>query len=225
MALHIYRYQWRGVSVQAINRILSPITPALVAGILPPVLIDMQADDTAKGDLDTAMNQQGWNFLLADPPSTLPAVEPGAHVLNTLDIPLPDSTLVVISFDTPQFNDGGVWSAGPTSNRLTAPLDGKYQISGHAILATNLGGFPGDRILGVRHQPSGRTIAADGAPGTVNTPSSQRNVVTIFRLLAGEFVELIALQNSGQPAQILGSTNPLVGAQDTPTFEMIRLGD
>lgn len=69
MAIQIYRYRWRGVDIAAVNSILDPNLPASVVAVGPDPMIDVQADDSTKSDLDVAMEAQGWEFLLMNPSS------------------------------------------------------------------------------------------------------------------------------------------------------------
>src|SRR5262245_32810172 len=72
MTLHVYRYQWLGVTTQYINERIDPAFPATFFDFGADHLQDIQADSSAKSDLDAVMAQQGWSFVTTDPPAAIP---------------------------------------------------------------------------------------------------------------------------------------------------------
>jgi len=68
--IHTYRYKWNGVNITHVNRLLSPLFPAVFLVTGPSILVDVSADDSAKADLDDAMGEQGWSFESQDPVGT-----------------------------------------------------------------------------------------------------------------------------------------------------------
>jgi hypothetical protein len=112
-----------------------------------------------------------------------------------------------ITFNAAVWQYGAVWSVvNPT--RLYAPVSGNYLISAGISFATNSTGARGAaiRLNGATFIRAGMTAAVAGFE--THMPS----VVKVAQLVAGDYVEVMAYQDSGGAlnAVVLGSLSPEV---------------
>jgi hypothetical protein len=111
------------------------------------------------------------------------------------------------------FDTGGLFS-GLFPTRLTAPVAGKYQITGQALVT--IGGLGGPETLLFLQLDGVTRIAASIGAATTVTPS-YRQVTTLYDLAAGQYVELFANQVGGVAGTILANTD------DSPDLMMVRV--
>lgn len=111
-----------------------------------------------------------------------------------------NNVLHTVSFDTVAFDQGGLANLGTFPTRLTVPEDGIYIATAGGIWDANLAGgrfhFLNSNLAG------GTTIAESSSLSDVQLGFS---IGGIFEFTAGEFVELIVLQNSGGSRNLLGT--------------------
>ena len=105
---------------------------------------------------------------------------------------IPNNASTAVIFSTSRWDDAGFWVIG-SPTRFTLPADGTYEISGHLAYASNPTGqrwieirANGTRLLALSQVPSGN---ASGNPTVLS-------VSTLYRGLAGEYIELVAYQLS-----------------------------
>lgn len=144
---------------------------------------------------------------------------PAAVVTNGADIAIPgDASHNFLSFDTNQVNIDGVHSTSTNPGRLTAPIDGLYEVHGEANwLGGSSTGFRELEIYSSTASRVGVTTAQD--PGGIGVIES---VSALVLLHAGDYVTLSARQDSGISITIKGTTSE--GAPDTPVFDMHWVG-
>jgi hypothetical protein len=118
---------------------------------------------------------------------------PGAHVKGTGSAELVSSGAgKALSFDTADFNVGGVYDAAHP-DRLTAPVAGRYLIIGSAMWAAN----------GVGSRQLYLTVNSTALESNITTGNSEvgegngQQVESVRHLDAGDVVQLIAYQDSG----------------------------
>jgi len=145
---------------------------------------------------------------------------PAAVVTNTGDVSIPgDGSHNILSFDTNQVNIDGVHSTTINSSRLTAPIDGLYEVHGEVKWGTGVStGFREIEIY------LGTFAAREGVneiPDT-NGLGVAQGVSALVHLHAGDYVILSARQTSGSAISIAGTTSE--GAPDTPEFDMHWVG-
>jgi hypothetical protein len=141
---------------------------------------------------------------------------PAAVVTNTGDVSIPgDASHNVLSFDTNQINIGGVHSTTINSSRLTAPIDGLYEV--HAQVKWGVGVSGGFRELEIYLGSFSAREAVNEIPDTTGLGVAQE-VSALVHLHAGDYVTLSARQTSGSAVSISGTTSE--GAPDTPEFDM-----
>lgn len=142
------------------------------------------------------------------------AVAPAARARPISNPTLGNDTVTELSLGNEIFDTGGVHSTTTNPERLTAPVDGYYMISGEVVFAADPNG---SRQVLLRRNDSIGTIGesvnrASGTPDRTALP-----VTTIFRLDAGDYVELDALQSSGGSLDVIASGTYLAIAWIGPT--------
>jgi hypothetical protein len=141
---------------------------------------------------------------------------PAVVVTNTADVSIPgDGSHNMLSFDTDQVNIDGVHSITTNSSRLTAPIDGLYQVHGEANWAG--GGSGGFEELEIYVNNFAARVGVTAIPVTA-TSGAAEGVSALVHLHAGDYVILVARQTTGSAVTIRGTTSE--GAPDTPEFDM-----
>jgi hypothetical protein len=141
---------------------------------------------------------------------------PAAVVTNTGDVSIPgDASHNILSFDTNQINIDGVHSTTTNSSRLTAPIDGLYEVHGEVVWGAGVSG--GFRELEIYLGAFAAREGVSEIPDTAGNGVAQ-GVSALVHLHAGDYVILSARQTSGSAISITGTTSE--GAPDTPEFDM-----
>jgi hypothetical protein len=140
------------------------------------------------------------------------AMMAAARVTRAAALTLSNNTPTTVSFDTERFNSGE-WSATTNPSRITALVDGVYSISGSVSFGANA---VGQRKLSIR-KSAANDIASEQIQNASASLPTNITVSTITSLLAGEYVELVALQNTG------GNLDILKTDQYSPEFAAVRL--
>lgn len=105
---------------------------------------------------------------------------------------IPNATYQAISFDTEDYDGHNYADVGAQPTRLTVPTTGLYVINARLSFASNTTGFRG---LYVR--VNGTTYLMGSNQAAVNGDRTIISVCGMQNLLAGEYVEVMAYQNSG----------------------------
>ena len=121
--------------------------------------------------------------------STFGAI-PGARATNSTAENVTDTTLTTLTFDTNDYDSGGVHSTSTNNSRLTAPVAGVYEITGDVIWHPN---SAGTREMEIVKNGTTTVAYAEMPPGS---SSVGQEVTTQLRLAAGDYVELQLFQNS-----------------------------
>jgi hypothetical protein len=137
---------------------------------------------------------------------------PQARVYNDAAIAINNNSTTALTFNSERFDDGNLHSTSANTGRLTAPVAGLYAIGAHAAFAAN---STGTREIHIRLD--GTTSLAMGAGTASATREGRMSVSTVYRLTAGQYVEVLVYQNSG------GSLNVVSTAGYSPEFWMVRL--
>lgn len=136
-----------------------------------------------------------------------------ARVYNSGAITLTTGVSTALTFDSERYDVGGLHSVAVNTSRLTIALAGVYEIGGGVAFATDTVG-----IRGVSIRLNGTTTIVLTRDTPIAGDETVLNVTTLYRLAAGDYVELIARQTSG------GNLNVTVGANYSPEFWISRLG-
>lgn len=138
-----------------------------------------------------------------------------ARVFNNASVSIPTGVFTAIpldgeDFDTETYHDNVI-----NNTRLTAPRDGIYSISARVRWQGNSSGV---RTLQLR-RGGVDSIAREQEPGPPAGELPQTLAIASFRLLSGDFVEILAFQNSG------GSLNVQATLDDSVVLDIVRIGD
>ena len=126
----------------------------------------------------------------------------GARVYNSVDETVAQG-LTALTFDSERYDNGGLHSTVTNPSRLTAVKAGKYLITGHAEFSVNVTG-----VRGLLLRVNGATyIAGLYVPSLGAVVNPVMTVATLYHLAVGDYVELVAYQNSGGDLTIRVSLN------------------
>ena len=142
---------------------------------------------------------------------------PGARVQRDAAISIPSSSAsTVLSYDATDFNVDGVYdSTKPT--KMTAPITGRYLITASARWDSNAAGR---RViaLNVNYPAAGwAQIARSSVSANWTTTAAfypEQTAQTIYKLNAGDYVEVWVAQDSGSALDLM------VGVDNAVTFSM-----
>jgi hypothetical protein len=135
---------------------------------------------------------------------------PQARVYNSANISVADATNVALTFDSERWDTGTSSEQHSTSantSRLTCRVAGLYSIGGSIGFAANA---VGDRFASLRL--NGATYIGQAGGKASAVVQTAANVQTEYRLAVGDYVELLAYQNSG------GALNALATGNYSPEF-------
>jgi hypothetical protein len=136
-----------------------------------------------------------------------------ARAYNNANIAVSNNSEQALTLNSERWDTAGIHSTSVNAGRLTVPSDGKYVIDYTLFFASNATGY---RYIYVRLN------------GTTALNFDTRNAVTgqvtalagsvVYDFVAGDYVELVVLQNSG------GSLNVTTSANNSPEFGLTKLG-
>src|SRR5262249_29134626 len=131
---------------------------------------------------------------------------PTVRVFATVSTPAPSGSNTMVPFDGEESDSFGMHDpAQPT--RLVAPIKGMYLVTGQVTFST--GSTSGIRVLGVLPSDRVRTVANTYlAPSNFGSVEQNLDIATQIPLDAGEWVEVLAFQNSGALLQIQPFSTP-----------------
>jgi hypothetical protein len=135
-----------------------------------------------------------------------------SQVWRSTNQTLSDSALTAISFDTVIRDDPGCWAVG-SATRLTVKAAGAYILTGGVSFNTSA---TGRRVINL--QLNGATYLAYQVTNGVSGAATHMSLAAIKYLAVGDYIELIAYQNSGGSLAVL-STTPY-----TPLLSMAWIG-
>ncbi|MGI9116724.1 MAG: hypothetical protein ACR2JV_03700 [Gaiellales bacterium] len=128
---------------------------------------------------------------------------PGARVYRTAPFSIPHGRIVEVPMTDAAYTQGGTWSsAAPT--RLTAPVDGVYQVTGSVLFQGNGAGARGVWIVNAGN-PDVQLFGEQQAAVTEAGQASELNISGIVRLAAGDAIALAVRQASGGDLAVLGT--------------------
>lgn len=122
-----------------------------------------------------------------------------ARVYNSAVVGVATATPTVIPFDSTRSQFGGMHSTSTLTSRLTVFRAGLYTITGHVLWPATVNG-----VRRLQIQLNGSTILAsleDDSPAAAPNDIDQ-TVATGMYLSVGDYIEIVAYQNSGGPINI-----------------------
>lgn len=148
------------------------VSPAAV--VSGAVISKTTFGDVVKADLDYLANK------------------PVCRVRRTTAQSIPNNTETAITFDAERYDVGTLHSTVSNTSRITFIDPGVYDLKGNIEFATNGTGI---RQVGIRLNGSIYLCLIDVA--TLASSPVYLNVATEDKFIAGDYVELVAYQNSG----------------------------
>jgi hypothetical protein len=147
--------------------------------------------------------------------SNLRPALPQARVFHNANQPILGGTFTILAFNSVRYNNGAMYDAAVSNTRLTAKITGLYSIG--ASLEW-FGNVTGDRfvILLVNGATSICRANQRALAGAGN--NAEQSLSTEYHLSAGEFVQVMVIQDSG------GVLNVLAAPNYSPEFWMHRIG-
>lgn len=134
---------------------------------------------------------------------------PACRVYNNSNFLVATSTLTAVTFNSERNDNAGIHSTSANTGRLTAPVDGFYWISANVSFASNATGF---REVNLRL--NGATNIGRDSKNAVNGSGTAFSFGALYKLAAGDYVEVVVFQNSG------GNLNVDSASAYSPEFGM-----
>lgn len=161
-------------------------------------------------------NQHNWDLLAQQFPLGGQHIRqvPQARVFNTANLATATATPFAVTFDSERWDLGtasGQHSTASNTSRLTCVVAGLYAITGHVEWAANVTGY---RLIRLRLNGNNAQIVAEELDQAVTVAAipHRMSVATEYRLVVGDYVELIGEQSSG------GNLNIVASARYSPEF-------
>lgn len=141
-----------------------------------------------------------------------------ARAYNSVALTVTTATWTLVTLDSERNDTDTLHSTASNTGRLTAARDGLYLVVFNGNFASNSTGFRGVqvRLNAAGNAASGTAIAVKSV-AAVNGDRTGLNLVTLYQLSAGDYVESFVYQNSG------GNLNLDAVANYSPEFEMTRI--
>jgi hypothetical protein len=134
------------------------------------------------------------------------AITPGsgmtvARVFSSVPLSIPTGTATVIPFDSKNFDTGGYFDVAGHPTRLASAIGGFFLVGANVEWAANAVGV---REVSIRQ--GGVNLVADaGEPAVTGGLATSQEVVHLLSLAAGDYFEVVVVQNSGGPLNILAT--------------------
>jgi hypothetical protein len=142
----------------------------------------------------------------------------GARVYNDANISVNNNSATALTFNTERYDVGACHDTGSNTGRLTAPIAGKYLITGHIRLASDTDYTQVQLIIRL----NGTTSIADVFDNVAFSANVvDRSVSTIYALAATDYVELVAFQINTSA----GANNVSAAGNLSPEFAMHYVGN
>jgi hypothetical protein len=133
------------------------------------------------------------------------AVVPSAKVLRNTPQSLTSGSLDVISWNLENRDNAGLFDPA-TPTKITAPIAGLWLCEAQIRWTSNA---TGTRLLILSTNGSGSV--ENDRPASATPWNSAQSVFGVFRLTAGQFIQVEALQNSGGALDVLGDAATFMG--------------
>lgn len=134
---------------------------------------------------------------------------PAARAFHSASQSIAASNDTILAFNSERFDTAALHGTTTDNSRLTAPISGIYYITAHVAWASNDSG-----LREVSLKKNGATVIARSQVPAVTSAGTRQELSTLYRLLAGDFVEVEVYQESG------GALNVSSDPQWTPEFTM-----
>ena len=156
-------------------------------------------------------------------PQTAPtpnATKPSVRVYSATNLSVANNNLTLLNFANERWDPNNMHAqTSPNYSRLTVGTgqQGRYYIFASVQFAANANG---QRMIVIRLTRGGvTTILVSETRNNSGSLAAALTASTVYNLAVGDYVELLAWQNSGV------ALNAQLAANYSPDFGMIRLGD
>lgn len=155
--------------------------------------VQVPTDGLADGSVTSAKLAPGAaalqaNSITADKFANLPAT----RVYNSVVLPLTTAVNTLLTFDTERYDTDNIHDLVTNTGRLTCKTAGVYRVALHLDFVSNATGY-----RQVQLRLNGTTVFAQDTRVAVNGANTSIALSTVFRLAINDYVEGLALQNSG----------------------------
>jgi hypothetical protein len=153
-------------------------------------------DDDGTGTTGTLLNDARLQADVYDPVDAV--ITYGCRAYHDTTQSISNAAFNAVSFNSEDYDTGGFHSTAVNTSRFTVPAGagGTYLIIGHVVFAAN---GTGQRGLTIGKNGGGATI--NGVSAFKSSPSgtyvTMVNIMAVLVLAAGDYIELLAYQDSG----------------------------
>lgn len=141
------------------------------------------------------------------------SVQPACKLRKSVAQSIPNATWTSITWDTEDFDQGGLHSTASNTERITIPTggDGTYLVIGQIRIAVNATGFRSVRILKNGVASNSFFCYSSIEANVVDADVTIIKFIGFGKLVAGDYIEIQVYQNSG------GALNVQVASDSTDT--------
>lgn len=140
--------------------------------------------------------------------------EVGARVYHDANQSIPDNSVTELAFNSEVFDNDGIHNNSVNNERLICQTDGVYIIGANVDWAPNAN----DRRVILIYLDGATLIGSVNMPTLGAVPSCRQSIVTVYPMVAGQYVSVSVYQNTG------GALNITATTAFSPSFWMYRLG-
>lgn len=213
-------------------RTLGNAIDTTMATMLPKSLVDAKGDViTATADNTPARLGVGTNgqVLTADSttatglkwstPASGGASFVGCSLYTSSDVSVANSTVVTVGFNNELYDSNSFHDNATNNSRITIPtgFGGKYLVTAHLAYQENATGYREWRIA-----KNGSDIVGYQSGAVLSSAFYSSAYSTVINLVAGDYIEMRAVQNSGGTRLLYGSNS--LGLFQATTFGVAYLG-
>ncbi len=163
--------------------------------------LDTDVNLAADSDSKVASQKATKAFVLANAGGSV--TDNSVGIRGGSDFNINDTTETLLTFDTEDWDVGGLHDAGGDTSRITIVTNGRYLVTfqgyfspGDGIIAT--GCYSALRKNGANQWYEGR------GPGANGFPASSPSFSIIMKLVATDYIQVAAYQNSGGAVHLAG---------------------
>ncbi len=180
----------------------------------PGIIIDSVASP-ASDFLLVRENGTGNPFLRVDSSGRVTFNTPQARARRTTNLSLSNGLPALIAFDAEDYDTDAIHDLVTNTTRLTCRTAGVYDIKAGVRFAANATGYR--QVYIQRNSSSANTIGAELRNASAVGPTDL-NVSTSYKLAVGDYIEVVATQDSG------GALDLSAAGPQAPVFSMTYTG-
>lgn len=140
----------------------------------------------------------------------------GCRVFNSANFAVPNNAVTAITFNSSRFDPFNMHSLTVNTARISIIRNGRYNVGGCVEFDDNGAGY---REVNVRLNGTTNIVGTNKLPNGAGVANDKMNVATDYEFVNGDYIELVAFQNSG------GALNVEVHGNYSPEFWACRIHD